>query len=252
MADEKILGVVSGTRDGKLLVVTTPTRCDEPATGEVYMGLVSGTRNGKPLVAISTQRCDPDDELTDGQTYLGLVSGTRNGKPLLVVPCGNCDGGGGDCPGCIPCEEDDDCVEIPPTLVLSVNSLDVPGIPTDDPDFLGDFTLTYLEDELVSRDVDEFCADTNITYGTGWFSDWFANDTVFPGAMAEFRYYFFGCTGDFAIHYKALDGLGCYLEEPYVHVPDNFTTTLGLVDCDPFLMTVSSAEITGSVSEVEE
>jgi hypothetical protein len=91
MANEKVLGVVSGTRDGKLLVVTTPTRCDDPVADEVYMGLVSGTRNGKPLVAISTQRCgDTAGTLEVARGYLGLVSGTRGGKLLLAVPCGDC------------------------------------------------------------------------------------------------------------------------------------------------------------------
>ena len=251
MANEKVLGVVSGTRDGKLLVVTTPTRCDDPVADEVYMGLVSGTRDGKPLVAISTQRCGGTGLLETGRGYLGLVSGTRGGKLLLAVPCGDCDGGGDPCPGCIPCEEDEDCVEIPPTLMLSVNSLDVPGIPTDDPDFLGDFTLTYLEDELTSRDVGAECEDFNVSYGTGWFSEWFDNDTVFPGGGAQFRYYFFACTGTFAIHYRALDGLGCYPEEPYVYHPDNYTATMALVDCDPFLATHSDSDFTGSVSEVE-
>lgn len=104
MANEKVLGLVSGTRDGKLLVVTTPTRCDPPATGEVYAGLVSGTRNGKPLLAFSTQRCgDTAGTLENGQTYLGLVSGTRDGKLLLAVPCGDCGGGGPECPDCEPC-----------------------------------------------------------------------------------------------------------------------------------------------------
>lgn len=92
MADEKILGLVSGTRDGKLLVVTTPTRCDDVAEGEVYVGLVSGTRNGKPLMAISTQRCGATaGELEVDRGYLGLVSGARDGKLLLAVPCGDCE-----------------------------------------------------------------------------------------------------------------------------------------------------------------
>lgn len=91
MANEIVMGVVSGSRDGKLIVVTTPTRCADPAVGEVYLGLVSGTHNGKPLVVISPQRCD-SGELPVGQTYLGVVSGTHNGKLLVVVPCDGCDG----------------------------------------------------------------------------------------------------------------------------------------------------------------
>lgn len=113
MANEKVLGLVSGTRDGKLLVVTTPTRCDDPVADEVYMGLVSGTRNGKPLVAISTQRCGGTGLLETDRGYLGLVSGTRNGKLLLAVPCGDCDGG--DMPVCGGCNV---CCTLSATLQL--------------------------------------------------------------------------------------------------------------------------------------
>lgn len=92
MSGEIVLGVTSGTRNGKPIVITQPKRCDGVTTGQYYTGLVSGTRDGKPVVGISTQRCGDGGILVNGQTYLGLVSGTRDGKPILVVPCGNCTG----------------------------------------------------------------------------------------------------------------------------------------------------------------
>lgn len=89
--NEKVLGLVSGVRDGKQLLVTTPKRCSATAAGDLYLGLVSGTRDGKPLLVVSDFVCDAG-ALAVGQTYLGLVSGIRDGKPLLVVPCGDCGG----------------------------------------------------------------------------------------------------------------------------------------------------------------
>lgn len=159
-------------------------------------------------------------------------SGSGSGSGGIVCPSGTCNG-----------------IPVPTSLVLSVNSIDgAPGIPTDDPDFLGDFTLTYLTDELIARDVDADCQDTNVAYGTGWFSNWFDDDDVFPGGGAQFRYYFDACTGTISIHYRALDGLGCYPDTPYAYNPDNYSTTWGIVDCDPYLATGSGPVLIGSVA----
>ena len=85
-----IIGLASGVRNGKLLIATQPTRCEETQIGDVYLGLVSGVRDEKPLLAVVDQRCGEDVALEQGQTYLGLVSGVRDDKPLLVVPCSPC------------------------------------------------------------------------------------------------------------------------------------------------------------------
>lgn len=246
MADEKILGVVSGTRDGKLLVVTTPTRCDDPAADEVYMGLVSGTRNGKPLVAFSTQRCDPDDTLTNGQTYLGLVSGTRDGKPLLVVPCGNCPAGPGD-PRTLDCGVPP-CVEITipeDQLTLSITSIaDYGGNPLP----VGDFLLTW-QTVTNSRDLDQSeqpCIEFNVGTGTGYVSELIEAYYV-EGEDCQYyiRYTYDPCSG----------GLGIVIEGCNADCPDNDPpvqstglTSLTVIDCDEYYADRNDAALVGSVS----
>lgn len=116
MSGEIVLGVASGTRDGKPIVITQPKRCDGVTTGQYYTGLVSGTRDGKPVIGFSTQRCGDGGILVNGQTYIGLVSGTRDGKPILVVPCGAC-------PPDTECDTDccTDNYDIPDTLTATVD-----------------------------------------------------------------------------------------------------------------------------------
>lgn len=221
--------------------------CDDIALDAPVLAKRVASNAGVLHYLIGNQQLAADGKLTLNKPYLAKRVASNAGVLHYLVGGKVCDGGGGG--EYIPCEEDDDCDEVLSELTLSVNSLDVPGIPTDDPSFLGDFPLTYLENELTSRDVSAECEDQNVGYGTGWFSEWFDNDTVFPGGGAQFRYFFFACTGVFAIHYRAVDGLGCYPEEPYVYQPNNYNTTMALVDCDPFLMTHSDSEFTGSVSE---
>lgn len=178
-------------------------------------------------------------------------------------PCPCCGGGtsgGGSGPRRVVCPNGD-CVNlaVPETLVLSVNAIQLSTIMggpffDDMPRFIGDFTLTYLENEVMQRDVGDECEDANVSYGSGWFGDWI-DCTDLIGSPDFFRYFYDACSGLLSLQYKTRDGLGCYLnvdwppkEESYVRLPEPNLITLAITDCVDYFASVADPILTGSVA----
>lgn len=180
----------------------------------------------------------------------------------ILAACRPCHCGSGSGAGTVICLNGL-CISlaVPMTLTLSVNAIQLSTILGDPPfsdnlpRFLGDFTLTYLENEVTARDVDSItCADVGVSYGNSWFGDWI-NCTDLSGAPDYFRYYYDACTGVLALQYKTRDGFGCYLdpgwppkEESYVRNPDQPVDTLTVSDCANYFASAAGAVFTGSVA----
>ena len=180
-----------------------------------------------------------------------LFTGTRE-EALQHAASLCCCGGAGSGSGGLRCAPGGTCSTISSgDYMLSVNAIQLStllGAPYTDnlPRFLGDFRMRYLIDEVVQRDVDEFCKDVNVSVGTGWFSDWI--DATDYSPPQYWRYYYGACTGELALHYKALDVFGCYLDDYYVRLPEPPVTTLTVTDCSPYLASASGTVFTGSVA----
>lgn len=184
----------------------------------------------------------------------GLTSQQKKAYAALVACAPCCESGSGSgSGGGIVCQNGACAsLSVPASLVLSVNAIQLsvllgdPPYSDNLPRFLGDFTLTYLENEVIQRDVDEECLDVNVALGTGWFSEWIDATDFSPPQY--WRYYYDGCTGELQLHYKALDAIGCYLDEYYVRLPEPPVTTLAVIDCTNYLATAAAAIFTGSVA----
>jgi len=164
----------------------------------------------------------------------GSGSGSVSVEPGIPCPSGTCSG-----------------IEISTTLILSVNSIQLSTLLGDPPysddlaRFVGDFTLTYLADEILTRDVDEFCEDTNVTTGSLWFSDLIDATDFSPPQY--WRYVYDPCTGSLSFQSMSLDALGCYLEEYYARLNEPTITTLTISDCG-YYADAAGPVFTGSVS----
>lgn len=149
---------------------------------------------------------------------------------------------------------------VPSTLTLSVNAIQLSTLLGDPPysdnlaRFVGDFTLTYLENEVLIRDVvDPTCEDINVVTGSLWFSDWIDATDFSPPVY--WRYCYDACSGILNFQYKALDGVGCYLdpgwppkEDYYVRLDEPIIETLTISDCTNYFSSAATATFTGSIA----
>ena len=245
-------GIRAAVHNGKLVFIVRDGECNASLPlHKPTVALRASTHNGKLVYLVGDQKVNLDGTLILNKPYIGLLAKTHAGKKLYLVrtkPCPDPDDPDVDM---IACGEGDFCTEVPAELTLSVNSIQLStilGSPyTDDmARFIGDFTITYIADELIQRDVDEFCADTNLATSSLWFSEWI--DATDQSPPQYWRYAYEACTGALYLHYKALDGQGCYLDEYYVLNPDAVVETLTLDDCDPYTATLTATLFTGSVS----
>jgi hypothetical protein len=210
-----------------------------PANARLLALVVGTDEDGKPILAVSKQRCEgTGTNFEVGKLYLALVVGADDdGKPILASFCEQCDGDPP--PTIITCDPESPCdsVEVPAEgFTLSITATtDADCLPT------GDYALTYQEDILVARQLDQSeqpCIVTVETHADGLFTELIPVD-VDECNYPFMRYSYDPCTGVLGTVYQG-PFEDCTNEDNTVAEIGPSPGTLDIVDCDPYF-----AEILG-------